>query len=310
MILDLGKTLILTHPARLGDTVMSLPLTRACSDVTETWSTAGAPFRFLFERAGLEVGAAEALNPKRLGALIDEARRLRSAGFQTVFLVRPSFRSALLCWLARIPNRIGDATEGRGFLLSRLVNLPRERSELDRLEGFGASAGLKVERRFGLVPEGHPRRRSVFGIVPGGSYGQKFIAPDVLQQVIGQLLERGYTIELHGGPGEEVFGQALLREGVEDHIGRYKLPEMVDRLASLGGMLSADGGLYHLSVACGTRTVGAYGPTSFRNWWHDWGGNVVVHAPAGDMRNLTPEMVWEAVERIIKPSTNTGTTIP
>lgn len=278
---------------------MSLPLTRACVEVTETWSTAGAPFRFLFERAGLTVGAADPLNPKRMGPLMSEARRLRSAGFKTVFLVRPSFRSALLCRLAQIPNRVGDATEGRGLLLSNVVRLPKTRSELDRLEGFGAAAGLRVERRFGLVPDGYPRRPRAFGIVPGGSYGQKFIAPEVLRQVVAGLLERGYTVELHGGPGEEVFGQALLREGVEDHIGKYKLPEMVDRLASLAGLLSADGGLYHLSVACGTPTVGAYGPTSFRNWWHDWGDNVVVHAPGGDMRNLGLEAVWAAVARVL-----------
>lgn len=184
-------------------------------------------------------------------------------------------------------------------MLCNVVRLPKTRSELDRLEGFGAAAGLRVERCFGLVPEDYPRRPRVFGIVPGGSYGQKFIAVDVLRQVIAGLLERGYTIELHGGPGEEIFGQALLREGVEDHIGLYNLPEMVDRLASLAGLLSADGGLYHLSVACGTPTVGAYGPTAFRNWWHDWGPHQVVFAPKGDMRNLGFEPVWGAVSRIL-----------
>jgi heptosyltransferase-2 len=50
---------------------------------------------------------------------------LRRQGFTHVILFKNSFGSAIACWLAGIPVRIGYAREGRGILLTEKLNPPR-----------------------------------------------------------------------------------------------------------------------------------------------------------------------------------------
>jgi len=46
------------------------------------------------------------------------AKELRKHNFDQVILFKNSFKSALICWLARIPSRVGYARDGRGLFLN------------------------------------------------------------------------------------------------------------------------------------------------------------------------------------------------
>lgn len=297
----LGKCLILTHPARLGDSVLSLPLHRAVASKGTVSSNIGDPFRFVFDKARVDVAYSGPLYPKGVRALLREARALRTAHFEKVFLVRPNFRSALLTYLARIPLRIGDATEGRGPLLTHRANVPAKANQLVRLESFGACIGLEVPTEFGL-PLAPRRDPATVAVVPGTSYTDKMIPPEVLREVCDRLLKAGYRLVLLGGPGEERWADPMRDLPAEDWIGKFTLPDLIEPLSSLSALVAADGGLYHLAVACGVPSVGVYGPTANKYWWHEWGPHVPVLAPGGQMSNVTTDMVWTALEKTLKPA--------
>lgn len=293
--MDLGKSLILTHPARLGDTVMALPLHRAVAARTPLSSNVGPDFQFLLEVAGVQAIYSGPLYPKGARALLDEARRLRSQAYQTVFLVRPNFRSALLARLAGIRNRVGDATEGRGALLTHRAAVPQRANQLERLRAFGAAVGLEVPRDFGLPTE-PLRQPPIIGIAPGASYSDKLIPPEALLEVADRLLAAGYRLALIGGPVDRQWLPPFERLEADDWVAKFKLPELIGPLSSLRAMVSADGGLYHLAVGCGVPSVGVYGPTAPRYWWHNWGPHTPVLAPAGKMDRVTADSIWQALE--------------
>lgn len=299
--MDLGRCLILTHPARLGDSVMALPLHRAIAARTTLASNVGPDFRFLFEMAGIDVAYSGKLYPKGARALFTEARGLRSQGFGSVFLVRPNFRSALLAFLARIPVRVGDATEGRGFLLTHQARVPPKANQLVRLNAFGAAVGVQVPTEFGL-PTAPKRQPPTIGIAPGASYADKLIPPAALREVGGRLLAAGYQLVLLGGPSDRQWVPPFEGLDAEDWVAKFSLPDLVGPLSTLRAVVASDGGLYHLAVGCGVPSVGVYGPTAGRHWWHAWGHHTPVLAPGGQMERVTADSIWEAVERTLKGS--------
>ncbi len=62
----------------------------------------------------------------KLGAQWRLARELRQVGYDRAFVLRRSFKAALLPWLARIPVRVGSAGEFRPFLLTEERELRSE----------------------------------------------------------------------------------------------------------------------------------------------------------------------------------------
>jgi heptosyltransferase II len=60
------------------------------------------------------------------------ARLLRKNHYDTAFVLKRSFSSAVLAWLAGIPQRVGFDTEGRGFFLTHRVPYEKKnRHEID-----------------------------------------------------------------------------------------------------------------------------------------------------------------------------------
>lgn len=299
--MDLGRCLILTHPARLGDSVMALPLHRAVAARFPLASNVGPDFRFLFEMAGVDAAYSGPIYPKGARALVGEARSLRSQGFGSVFLVRPNFRSALLARLAGIPIRVGDATEGRGLLLNRWAKVPPGANQLERLQAFGAAVGVKVPPEFGLptIPRRHP---PTVGIAPGASYEDKLIPPIALREVAERLLAAGYQLALVGGPSDRQWLPPFEGLDCENWVAKFSLRDLVGPLSSLSAVVAADGGLYHLAVGCGVPSVGVYGPTAPRCWWHAWGPHTPVLAPEGKMTRVTADSIWEALRNTLARS--------
>lgn len=294
--MELGQCLLITHPNRLGDTVMSIPLTKAISKAAEVDTNVGSAFRFLLDVARVRAGVAEAWNPKGVRHLLSSARQLRSCGYGAVFLVRPNFRSALLARMAGIPIRVGDATEGRGLLLTHRARVPKGANQLERLKAFGARVGLTVSDDFG-IPRVAPSDPPVIGLAPAASYEDKFIPTPVLRHVAEHILDLGFKLALVGGPLERPHAVPLADLPHLDWVGTFSLPELLAPLSSLRAFVGADGGLYHLSVACGVPSVGVYGPTRKANWWHNWGPHHAVLAPGGKMDRVTSKSVIEALER-------------
>src|SRR4029077_2082448 len=75
------------------------------------------------------------------------AAELRERKFDTALLLQNAFDAAYLAWRANIPERIGYARDGRSFLLTKAVPLPRP-GEIPAHEQFYY---LELLRRAGWV---------------------------------------------------------------------------------------------------------------------------------------------------------------
>ena len=114
----------------VGDAVMTVPALRELRRLfpaahitlaTRPWATellAGVDFLddlLVYDRRGIS-------------SVIPQVREWRSRQFDLAVLFQNAFEAALIPALARVPVRIGYATEGRGLLLTNALTLPQWRS--------------------------------------------------------------------------------------------------------------------------------------------------------------------------------------
>src|SRR5271163_28096 len=75
------------------------------------------------------------------------ARALRTENFDCAILLQNAFEAAAIAWVARIPERIGYARDGRSALLTRAIAVPRA-GEIPPHERFYY---LELLRRAGII---------------------------------------------------------------------------------------------------------------------------------------------------------------
>src|SRR5580704_215550 len=83
-----------------------------------------------------------------VGSKWKAARELSARKFDCAILLQNAFEAAAVAWMARIPERIGYARDGRGFLLTRAVPVPKA-GEIPVHERFYY---LELLRRADIIP--------------------------------------------------------------------------------------------------------------------------------------------------------------
>src|SRR5450755_2134197 len=141
------------------------------------------------------------------------AVELRRHRFDCAILLQNAFEAAWVAWLAGIPNRIGYNRDGRGFLLTRAVKVPKP-GEIPRHQRFYY---LELLRRAGLirtlpaeditiVPQasGRDPNKRIIGISPGAAYGTaKRWLPERFAEVAAEwAYTRGAALALFGSRAE------------------------------------------------------------------------------------------------------------
>src|SRR5919112_574110 len=120
------KKILVVQPSWVGDAVMATPTLRA---IRELYPQAHVSYLMRRYVKPLYVGMpwADQLITYRTGKtrakagkgqFFDLAARLRAGRFDLAILLPNSFKTALVCKMARIPRILGYERDGRGFLLS------------------------------------------------------------------------------------------------------------------------------------------------------------------------------------------------
>ena len=202
------------------------------------------------------------------------ARELRTRRFDCAILLQNAFEAARIAWRAGIPNRIGYSRDGRGWLLTRAVPLPK-RGEIPRHERFYY---LELLRRAGVIenlPESPMIRLErpaagatrTIGVSPGAAYGNaKRWLPERFAEAAGNLARaRGASIALFGSASErsacEQIAQLLNGHSVTNHAGQTSLAQFIDLAAACELFLTNDSGAMHIASALGVPTVAIFGAT-------------------------------------------------
>lgn len=301
---DANERILVRSTNWLGDAVMTLPalgwLRRSAPDAHI--SVLSKPNLMpLF----LQTGLADAVIPYRLGESSQalswfEFRRLyqtlKVARFTKALLFQNAFEAALLAAAARIPQRIGFATQGRRFLLTDPLERPtQERHEsLDYLQIVDRALNTRgtVERT-----QQPPSSNSLYrpltaspnqiaaaesllrenGVEPGepfvmlnagatNSRAKRW--PERHFAGLADLLikERGCRIVLAGSSDEREIAahvEALMSEGAPVNLaGMTDLPVLIGLLSLAAVVVSNDTGTAHLSSVLGRPTLTIFGPTN------------------------------------------------
>ena len=200
---------------------------------------------------------------------------LRKKHFDCAILLQNAFEAALIAWLAGIPARIGYNRDGRGFLLTHSVPVPKP-GEIPRHERFYY---LELLRRAGLIdelpecdairltrPPAHNGKR-IIGVSPGAAYGTaKQWLPDRFAEAAAALAnERHASIALFGSQSEralcEQIAHQLCPQDVTNYAGQTTLREFIELAAGCEIFLTNDSGAMHIASALGIPTVTVFGAT-------------------------------------------------
>ncbi|MEE9257100.1 MAG: lipopolysaccharide heptosyltransferase II [bacterium] len=265
-------------------------------------------------------------------------RKLGGRWTGTVWLLPNSFRSALLgLWIGG-GRRVGYATDGRGFLLSRAVAPLPESSSLhltDYYLGLLEAEGWPATHRrvqLPVTPEAAQFAEELIskkapsgsgpliGLHPGAAFGESktWPAESFARLAKGLTASLGARVLILGGPGEtELAGWvASASDGAASSIaGEDTLETLPGVLAGLDLLVSGDTGPLHVAALAGTKTISFFGPTDHRRTAPRGAPHRTLRrelecspcfervCPLGHhkcMKEITPEEVEEEVKEILR----------
>ena len=273
--------LLLRIPNWLGDVVLALPVIEAAAKGPLV--VAGPePFRELLAPRFPSVHYLPVSRARRWA----QAGAIRALRPSRALLLTESLSSAVLAWLARVPERVGYGAEGRSPLLTRSVpragparSTPRARE----YQALAEAAGLEVTNTMpslealpAEIERARVLRRYAWdsadvpyaALAPGASYGPaKQWGPERFASVASALDSRGIRSVLVGAASDRGAADRLRRApgappDLADLTGRTSLGDLVGVLAEASLVLSNDSGVMHLAAALGRPTVAIFGSTS------------------------------------------------
>jgi len=323
---------LVVAPNWIGDAVMSLPVLRALARADPA-----AAITVLAKRGPAAIyraeGTADAV--RTASGLVADSMAAARARFSEAWLLPNSFRSALVPWLAGIPDRIGYAGDGRTALLTRtLPPPPRTDHQLRDYDPLLRSRGVEPDpdpprlavpaeaaalADTALARAGLPKDGSIALLAPGAAFAwTKRWPADRFGRLADALAARGLACAVVIGPGEERIAEEALRAstsaGALPVLGLDLDPVGVAALAARARIVVAnDSGPMHLAAAVGTPVVALFGPTDPGRTGPTGASSEILdryvfcspcylkECPYGHecMREISVEMVAGAVERLL-----------
>lgn len=282
----MAERILIVAPSWVGDAILSEPLIAILRDPLEApivdvlappWC---AP---VYERVrGIRNIIENPLAHRELGLARRSAlgKSLRNKGYTRAFILPNSFKSALVPWFARIPRRIGYATEGRRMLLTnaRRADWRAYPRLVDRFVALAAAPGEWVPATTApaLVPNaanareamralGLATRRPIAIFCPGAEFGPAKRWPsEHFVTLARRFIDSGYAVWLIGSPNDRPAADPIAAAvpEVRNATGRTDLGTAIDLLAQASVVVSNDSGLMHAAAAVGRPLVAMFGSSS------------------------------------------------
>jgi heptosyltransferase-2 len=278
----------------VGDAIMALPALRAarkrCPDAEI--AIVAWPYVADIYRDQAICDQLIAYDPKGLHSGISGRERLaselRAQKFDVALLLQNAFDAAWLAWRANIPERIGYARDGRSFLLTKAVLLPKHGEipahekfyylELLRRAGWldsmpneeFISLSIPEEKRQSadefLYKSGVRRGALRIAIGAGASYGSaKCWPPPRFAKVANRLQsEADADVILFGTSAEAGVAAAIsveMQQSPIDLTGKTAIADLPALLSQCHLFIGNDSGAMHVAAAVGLPVVAVFGPT-------------------------------------------------
>lgn len=275
--LAVPRRVLVVSPGWVGDALMSMPalqLFREQHPETEVSVLAKSGLLPLWEMHAV------AQHRLALAGTFSTVMRLWRGRYLTAYLFPNSVRSALLPWLAAVPERVGLAGHWRRGLLTRVVTPPTEETRrhqaweyaaiLSPVLGTSALPALHIEppaaARGATAQCAMDWPRPLIGILPGAARGPAKrwpaecfaeVAKSLREQTSGSIVVMG-SVDDAETCARVAAGVGL---GARNLAGATNLPEWAAWLALCDMVICNDSGGMHLAAAVGTPVVAIFGLT-------------------------------------------------
>jgi len=210
------------------------------------------------------------------------ARQLSERGYHRAYVLPNSLKSALIPFLAGIPERIGFIGEQRFGLINRRHRLDTSELPLmvERFAQLAQAPGTPLLRpvpapRLTSTPAQQTATLATLGLdatsrpvvfCPGAEYGPAKRWPVEHFATLGrQLAERGHPVWLLGSPKDAPVGEAiaaLAPTACTNLCGKTGLAQAIDLIAHAEFTVCNDSGLMHVAAALGRPLVALFGSSS------------------------------------------------
>ncbi|MDD4908596.1 MAG: lipopolysaccharide heptosyltransferase II [Candidatus Omnitrophica bacterium] len=209
---------------------------------------------------------------------------LRAGDFDTVFLLHRSFTRALLCYLAKIPQRIGYYTHKRAWLLTRKIPQADAGSmhRIDYYLNVIEKAGLEVKDRFTefcvnieheryveefLSKEGVAKNDLLVVVNPGGNWNLKRWPAENFSGLCDRIIsELKAKVMIIGDTKDAPLAESIMKKmrySALNAAGKFQLKQTGALLKRADIFISCDSGPLHIANAVGAkRIIALFGPTS------------------------------------------------
>jgi heptosyltransferase II len=212
---------------------------------------------------------------------------LRARKYDTAFLLKRSFSSALLALLIGCRNRIGYSTFCRTPLLTLPVKWDRNVHEVESTLSVLRQAGINVtdtrleawisrseqEELLRLVPELASQKKKIL-FHAAAAHPDKMYPLANWAKLISEMAGRLDIMPFFAGSkqDEELYRQLAEACGQQcvTTAGKLSLRQSMALLAGMDLSICTDSGPAHLSAATGTPTIALFGPTDPVRW-RPWG---------------------------------------
>ncbi len=331
--------IVVRAPNWVGDSVLALPametIIRNYPD-SEVWVAAQPWVKDLFPMSGMFAGTISLPEQKGLKNLRDAARSLREARFDLGILFTNSFASALVFYLAKIPQRWGYKKDGRGLLLTKGIPIRHEENPAHQtryyldlliglgLKGFHEEYSLPADQRERALTEEWLESQNIqiqspFIIInPGAYYGSAKRWPAERYAELASLLQSRMRAQvlIIGSSGETPLAEAIAsRMSERPHIltGKTSLPRLAALLIISDLFVTNDSGPMHLANVLKVPLVALFGPTDPARTGPKQQPAIVIHkeAPCWPclyrqcpfdhrcMMNISSEEVLQACQKLL-----------
>jgi heptosyltransferase-2 len=282
--------IIVRAPNWIGDAILSLPALASLSKnfpKAQIWVAARKWVKDLFTSYSFIKGVITVSNLDSLKGLRSAAKNLKELQFDTGILLTNSFSSALLFYLAKIPERWGYVRDGRGILLTRGVT-PKGLEELSHQLNYYlkliSGLGLKTyppEINLPLTPEEKMQakemllslnadlKKPLVILNPGASYGPAKRWPASRYAELARLFQQRKNAEIliTGSLDESELAKSIALSMTKKPLslaGQTSLRLLAGLISHSALFVSNDSGPMHLANALKIPVAAIFGPTDPR----------------------------------------------